>query len=1254
MLRACQFLFVSSWSNPTFGQHDDEEGDEGALEDDALAENKAEDGRRERDDQDAEFRPNKGKTHSQLAKATSPAPQRATTYPVFHVCGGLGCATSWAWSASGLYEIARDSRLLLSAHPGIAVAALLSTALAVRGAAVLDEFLFPQIEEEVGTSSSRNQKILANNDSTQVEEGVLADAPNKETTSSTSETSRSQKSAALGSPKKGEVEEKHRNKAAQHTSVKIDYMRHMLDRFDEREYAFLFYLLAASLPASWYAAAFASSSCLLPVGQNFVIPFQLVLPGILGSAAMFEKWHKAILFGQQHRESLVSMKHPNVKAKIETTQRTPLIQQLGREFAAPTSIEERTAVSPSSSNDDSCHADSSKMLNRQELLSVSTTVCATSTQASSPDDSQVSLEENSRSRSGDLLQHEEQEDRDEGTSGPGVKPTAEVLVVAESASSWTMKGQSQGNSEELQSQDVWETLRWGKSHIVSYFSDAPGAAQFLALQACSMGFSLFVDYSMTQWRGAFFDTFQTKNVKKFKVLLQSFGVIATTNVVANAYADYMTSLWDLHSREFLTHRFTERAWFRNAAFYKMKVEAPELGNCDQRIHEDVQAFVSGSRGLTLGFADAVMRLCFFFPQLVYHSPSGLWELCLVMSVVSSVLTHQLGQDLVPANMAIQDAEAGFRNGLISVRDRAEALALSGSGDGGLLRRRFDEIKIALWNSMQIGFRLQAFTAGYGLCAGILPFLLLAPSFFSGSITMGAMFQLESILGQVQGSLDFFMSTYGDFASWRVTTDRLIALDKFADAASARPKLMIEDAERMRNACSPSASSRFEDACQRINKRQEKHCGFDIFFHTIRFRPDSATSTGGAVANSDGAKAGPIPQPLAEEEVFNDSRVRDPTTRETIEALLDSCIRSVARTVIQLEERPSLYAPDGATSSAIKWHRLDLAEHFYSSRSRIDHGHYGINYSVPMTGTSPASSFSSRPGECFEDRTLQREDRASKRQLSESAGTCLKNLHFSLQPSQRLLVSGDAAQGKSVLVRCLARVWPERLITADFTCRPESVHFVSETSCVAALMGENHLTLFEALTLGIRIAPNETHEQETSYPSPRISRSIHETAPPGFQNNLLTSASIPFAPTITLRAQVEGPEHRDEGNQVESDPATKNLRRSHPTSAALEQLCTAALSDAGLTDCICLLHERSHEGGSRHLTGEVRARLVFAQLFVMLEFRQYLLVDDFSAKLGLPEAATQQLLQKLADKLSKEHALALFVRRGQHIEDILCF
>merc|ERR1712151_754341 len=85
---------------------------------------------------------------------------------------------------------------------------------------------------------------------------------------------------------------------------------------------------------------------------------------------------------------------------------------------------------------------------------------------------------------------------------------------------------------------------------------------------------------------------------------------------------------------------------------------------------------SSSRGLLCSFAEAILRLSLFGPQLLAISPTPLvWQTCLGVSLVSSVLTHIVGHPLASRGAALQNAEADFRSAMMRLRIFAEDIAL---------------------------------------------------------------------------------------------------------------------------------------------------------------------------------------------------------------------------------------------------------------------------------------------------------------------------------------------------------------------------------------------------------------------------------------------------------------------------------------------------------------------------------------------------------------------------------------------------
>jgi len=326
----------------------------------------------------------------------------------------------------------------------------------------------------------------------------------------------------------------------------------------------------------------------------------------------------------------------------------------------------------------------------------------------------------------------------------------------------------------------WNALPSGAVRFVKrYFQNSDGKGATFAF--CCLGatvFSLGLDFVANQWRGLFFDAIQQKQSLKFGRLLRDFLFIGFASIVGGSYGSYITSMWDLHWRQFMTEDLLS-AWFQRHAYFKLSTDV--IDNCDQRICEDVKGFVALTRGLGLGSLESIGRLAIFLPQLMISAPPGLWELCLFASVFSSLVTHAIGKELIPNNVAIQASEANFRSSLIRVREEGEPIALMGSEEreNANCMVRFEELKASLWSAMQVSFRLGSFTSGYSLCQTVFPFILLSPFYFSGQITMGTMFLLEGVMGNVQQGLDFFIVSYGDLTLWRATTDRLLHLENSA-------------------------------------------------------------------------------------------------------------------------------------------------------------------------------------------------------------------------------------------------------------------------------------------------------------------------------------------------------------------------------------------------------------------------------------------------------------------------------------------
>lgn len=320
---------------------------------------------------------------------------------------------------------------------------------------------------------------------------------------------------------------------------------------------------------------------------------------------------------------------------------------------------------------------------------------------------------------------------------------------------------------------------WRK-HFDPFGGGGVGAV-FLLTQVFVTACGVQIDLAMTAWRASFFNVLQAKDVVAFNAQMFDFLPIAAASVFSSVYDGYLTTMWDLRWREELVKDFVGM-WLRDRAFYLSRFtgNSDNIDNFDQRIVEDTGVFASSSRLLICGAASALMRLAVFGPALVRISPTPrIWQLCLTMSLLSSLATHFVGQPLAARNAALQRCEADFRSSLMRLRIFAEDIALQRGehAEEAAAAQLFEGIKAATWLAARGVLNLTLFTSIYALAGGILPFIVLVPSYFHGDITLGVMFQIEGIVQGVRQSLDFFVGAYGEIAVWRAATDRLLALEK---------------------------------------------------------------------------------------------------------------------------------------------------------------------------------------------------------------------------------------------------------------------------------------------------------------------------------------------------------------------------------------------------------------------------------------------------------------------------------------------
>ncbi|MCX7899664.1 MAG: ABC transporter ATP-binding protein/permease, partial [Methylocystis sp.] len=182
---------------------------------------------------------------------------------------------------------------------------------------------------------------------------------------------------------------------------------------------------------------------------------------------------------------------------------------------------------------------------------------------------------------------------------------------------------------------------------------------------------------------------------------------------------------------------------------------------------------------------------FTLPWTDIKMPGFLLWVALIYAAIGTIITHLIGRRLAPLNFEKQRREADFRFQLARSREYTEQIALL-SGEGAELDSLRDRFRAIIDNYLQlvdVRKKLTAFIAGYGQLSPIIPYLLTAPFYFTGKITLGVMTQTARAFGSVDSALNFFVNYYGALANFKSVLDRLTSFDEAiarADAISAAP------------------------------------------------------------------------------------------------------------------------------------------------------------------------------------------------------------------------------------------------------------------------------------------------------------------------------------------------------------------------------------------------------------------------------------------------------------------------------------
>jgi vitamin B12/bleomycin/antimicrobial peptide transport system ATP-binding/permease protein len=293
-----------------------------------------------------------------------------------------------------------------------------------------------------------------------------------------------------------------------------------------------------------------------------------------------------------------------------------------------------------------------------------------------------------------------------------------------------------------------------------------------------------------------YNALETKSADAFWYqLFVIFTPLAIVFVIAALIEVVLQNVLTIRWRAYLNTYYVNQ-WLGGGAHYRMQLLGRQADNPDQRISEDLRKFVESTYSLSIGLMNQAATLVSFvavlwtisrgftFPGTSYEVPGLLVWVCAGYAILGTWVTHLIGRPLIGLNFQQERLEADYRFSLARLREYSEQVALlSGErAEEENLGQRFAKI---VDNYMQIVVRLiklNTFTSSYFQANVVVPYILTAPYYFIGRISLGQMQQVVGAFSRVESALTYFITIYTTLADYRAVLDRLTSFENSIKAA----------------------------------------------------------------------------------------------------------------------------------------------------------------------------------------------------------------------------------------------------------------------------------------------------------------------------------------------------------------------------------------------------------------------------------------------------------------------------------------
>jgi vitamin B12/bleomycin/antimicrobial peptide transport system ATP-binding/permease protein len=316
----------------------------------------------------------------------------------------------------------------------------------------------------------------------------------------------------------------------------------------------------------------------------------------------------------------------------------------------------------------------------------------------------------------------------------------------------------------------------------------------VVINQLQVGISVRLSFFNRDW----FNAIQNKDQAAFwSLLLTVFLFWAAIAVISNLIEYFLENVLKIRWREYLVERYSGH-WLGKGAHYRMGF-SDGADNPDQRIAEDVRGYINNSYAFSISLISTLSNLVSFsiilwsipaqfaIPGTDIIVPGLPFWVALIYSVVGTWLTHLIGRPLIKLDFNQEKYEADFRYTLARLREYGEQVALLNGekAERQHIGRRFQSVVGNYYGIIRQNLKLNTFVSTYFQASVVFPYVIMAPAYFAGKLTLGQLTQTAGAFGRVESAMQWFIVRYQTIANYKAIVDRLTT---FGDAIGKAEKL----------------------------------------------------------------------------------------------------------------------------------------------------------------------------------------------------------------------------------------------------------------------------------------------------------------------------------------------------------------------------------------------------------------------------------------------------------------------------------